>query len=280
MNLFLKIFLISFFVLIAQGPVVFAAQKAVISSDESDIYADADFDSDILTSVRKGESYLVSDKVYGAFYRIQLKSGKIGYIPDTEVIVNGKPFEERPFQDALLMDKKKNKNSKNKKNDDDFPDDQDEEPFDFNRQGVTLQVINYHEDTMGALRVDDLIAIGYKSISDASWEIMGSFKAPKYYADKTGNSAQGFNLWADYGINNTVQVSKSSAFRYGGSFMGHFSQVKVTASGRSYDLQDMTVGLVLEGGLMLQYKKLTFDLSAKYFFDRNNYGGLGLSLLF
>lgn len=259
-----------------------ASQKAVISSDESDIYADADFDSDIMDSVHKGESYLISDKTYGAFYKIKLKSGKIGYIPDNEVAINGKPFQEKPFADDIKINPKNKKNSKVKKSDDEIPppEEDEDDPFDFFKQGVTLQLINYHEDTMGALRVDDLTAIGYKSISDVSWEIMGAFKAPKYYAEKTGGSAQGFNLWADYGINNTVSISKKSALRYSGLFMGHFSQIKVATPAKNYDLQDMSLGIVLEAGFMLQFKKITFDLSAKYFFDRNNYGGLGLSLLF
>ncbi|MFZ3229389.1 MAG: SH3 domain-containing protein [Pseudobdellovibrio sp.] len=269
-----------FLFLFCYSSLLWASQKAIVNTSESDVYMEADFDSEIVDSVHKGESYIISDKTYGAFYKIKLKSGKVGYIADHEVDVNGKPFETKPFQDQLGLDTKNKKNSKNKKDKDNYPDDEEEEPFDFNRQGVTLQLINYHEDTMGLVQVDDLVAIGYKSISDASWEIMAAFKAPKYYAEKINGSVQGFNFWADYGINNTVSISKHSAFRYSGSFMGHFSQTKVTSTSRSYDLQDMTIGIVLEGGFMMQFKKITFDLSAKYFFDRNNYGGIGLSLLF
>ncbi|MBC7464959.1 MAG: SH3 domain-containing protein [Bdellovibrio sp.] len=273
--------LIRLLLLICLSTSVWAAQKGVINSDESDIYSNADFDSDILDNVRRGETYLISDKTYGAFYKIKLKSGKIGYIPDNEVDVNGKPFKEKAFQDEALIDKKGKKvSAKNKKVDEDVQAEGDNEPFDFNRRGLTLQMINYHEDTMGSLQVDDLLAIGYKSISDASWEVIAAFKAPKYYAEKTGGSAQGIQLWADYGINNTISISNRSALRYSGAIMTHFSQVKVSAPAKSYDLQDMSLGLVLEAGLMLQIKKVSLDFSAKYFFDRNNYGGLGLSLLF
>ena len=256
-----------------------AVQKGVINSDETDIYSEADFDADIIDNVRKGETYLISDKTYGAFYKIKTKSGKIGYIADHEVNVNGKPFQEKPFQDDLLTDVKNKKNQKSKKQDDEIPE-EDNEPFDFFRQGPTVQLINYHEDTMGSLRVDDLLAFGYKSISDVSWEVLASFTSPKYYAEKTGGSVQSINLWADYGINNTVLISKKNAFRYGGSIMGHFSKVKVATAAKSYDMQDMTLGIVLEAAFLFQVKGVTFDFSAKYFFDRNNYGGLGLSLLF
>lgn len=271
--------LIRFLFLIFFSVTVGAAQKGVINSDESDIYSNADFDSDIMDNVRKGETYMISDKTYGAFYKIKLKSGKIGYIPDNEVDVNGTPFKEKAFNDNS-SDKKNKKNSSKTKVADDPPPEDDDQPFDFNRHGLTVQLINYHEDTMGSIQVDDLVAVGYKSISDVSWEVIAAFKAPKYYAEKTGGSAQGVQLWADYGINNTIPISNKSALRYSGAIMTHFSQVKVSAPAKSYDLQDMSLGVVLEGGLMLQFKKITFDLSAKYFFDRNNYGGLGLSLLF
>ena len=270
--------MIRFLFLLCFSVSVWAAQKGVINSDESDIYSNADFDSDIMDNVRKGETYMISDKTYGAFYKIKLKSGKIGYIPDNEVDVNGRPFKEQAFNDGAAQ--KKNKKASSKSKVDEPAPEEDEEPFDFNRHGITVQLINYHEDTMGSLQVDDLVAVGYKRISDVSWEVMAAFKAPKYYAEKTGGSAQGVQLWADYGINNTIPISNRSALRYSGSIMTHFSQVKVSAPAKSYDLQDMSLGVVLEGALMLQFKKITFDLSAKYFFDRNNYGGLGLSLLF
>ena len=254
---------------------LWAAKKGVINSDETDIYLSADFDSDIIETVHKGETFLISDKTYGPFYKIKLKSGKIGYIPDNEVNVNGKPFKETPFRDSAVEDAKKNKNPE-------FENDEGEEnePFDFSRRGFTAQIINYREDTMGAIRSDDLIAIGYKSISDVTWEVIGAFKAPRYYAEKTGGDANGVQVWADYGINNTILLSKHSAIRDSGGLMAHASQIKVSAPSKSYDLQDLSLGVVLDVGLMLQFKKVTFDLSAKYFFDRNNYGGVGLSLLF
>ena len=63
----------------------FAAQKAKIIGDFVEVYVASDFDSEQIDEVYKGETYQVSDKNYGPFYRIKLKNGKIGYIVDYEL---------------------------------------------------------------------------------------------------------------------------------------------------------------------------------------------------
>ena len=166
-----------------------------------------------------------------------------------------------------------------------MPEDEDDPDEDMsfmtNYRGVTAQLINYHEETMGTLQVDNLYAFGYKSIAMASiWEVFGSFQAPRYYAEKTGGSAEGFNIWGSSGFNTIIPVNSFSGFRYGGSLVAHLSRLKVSAPLKNYDLQDVTLGIILEGCYVVQFKKVAFDLSAKYFFDRNNYGALGVSLLF
>lgn len=268
-----------------------AVQKAKIVSPEVEVYTGADFDAEILDVVRGGETYLISNKVTGPFYKIKLKNGKIGYIPDTEVDIEGKgrvgtgEDTDDPFlqeMDPIGKDKKKNKNSnkKNKKSNED-DEEADEENTDLDYQGVTLQLINLHEDTLGGVQIDDLTAIGYKKISnELSWEIMGSFKTPKYYEDKLKASVKAYNIWADFGIMNDVPLRSRLFARYGGALFTHASWVKVETAQKKYDMQDVTVGVLLEGGFFVTFKKWTLDLSMKYFFDRNSYGGLGLSFLF
>ena len=77
LTVFLFLFFASYF--------VYAQQKATIVSDDVDVYAEQDFDSEILETVHKNETYWISNKTFGPFYRIKLKSGKIGYIPDHEL---------------------------------------------------------------------------------------------------------------------------------------------------------------------------------------------------
>lgn len=258
----------------------FAAQKAKIVSPAVDVYSDADFDSDIVETVKGGETYLISDKVFGPFFRIKLKSGKIGYIPDTEVYIEGKgrvvPIpedSEEQTDDPFLndMDPPFKKDKKDRKNQDD------EEDEDL--RGITLQLVNYHEDTLGAVQVDDLPAIGYKSISDfAAWDIFASFKAPKYYSDKLDASVRAINIWTTFGLSNELPLLPSWSARYGAGLMGHASFVNITAPQKSYEMQDLTVGAFLEGAMLVRISKLRYDLSVKYIFDKQSYGALGFTI--
>jgi hypothetical protein len=208
-----------------------AAQKAKVTSPKVDVYSAADFDSEVLGSVDEGETFYISDKVYGPFFRIKLKSGKIGYIPDTEVYIEGKgravpgagDVDEDPFLQQIDLgedpdaSQKKDKNSKSNLQ-------RDDEEYDENeRSGVTIQLINYHEDTLGAVQIDDLTAIGYKSISDLSWEVLVSFQAPKYYSKLLDATAKGANIWGDFGVSNEVPFFKRFSACYSGGFFGHLS---------------------------------------------------------
>ncbi len=266
---------------------VYSAQKGTVNVPEADIYSDEDFDAEVIENVKRGETYLISNKTYGAFYKIKLKSGKIGYIADYQLDINGKPFQEKPFRtdgDELSQPKKSNKSKKSKQDDPvekEYEDDDDDLSFKTDFSGVTLQLINFHEETLGTLQVDNLYAVGYKKMNESlAWEVFVSPQAPKYYAEKSKGSVEGFHIWGLSGFNTLVPVSKFSRLRYGGSLMLHGARTKVTTPTKSYELQDITLGAALEGAYVVQIKKVAFEISLKYFFDRDNYGGLGLSLLF
>lgn len=267
-----------------------AAQKAKIINPAADIYADADFDSDILETVREGETFLISDKLYGPFFRIKLKSGKIGYVPDTDLYIEGKgrvvpkgegdgDTDEDPFLSDMDEPKKakSKKNSPNLKKKRDFEEDEE----DFTLHGVTLQLINYHEDTLGSIQVDDLPAIGYKNLSDPiAWEVIASFKVPKYYSDKLKASTRAIHIWSGFGFSNELPLLPNWSARYGGGLMAHASFVNVDAPQKSYDMQDLTVGAYVEGALIVKIASLRYDLSIKYLFDKQSYGGLGFTIFF
>ena len=260
---------------------VSAAQNATVSVPEADVYQDENFDSEIIENVKLGETYQISSKTYGQFYKIKLKSGKIGYIADHELKINGKEFEEKPYQEGFEESKPNKKNISKKKSSAEIFESDEDESFKTQFQGFTLQLINFHEETIGTLQIDNLYAVGYKNMDFASiWEIFGSFKAPKYYAEKTNGSAEGFHIWASRGFNSMVPATALSYFRYGGSILLHLARTKITTSSKTYDLQDITIGVIAEGGYVMQFKKVAFEITAKYIFDRNNYGVLGLSLLF
>jgi hypothetical protein len=261
--------------------VALAARKAKIINPSADVYSDADFDSDILDTVQMGQDYYVSDKVYGPFYRIKLKSGKIGYIPDTDVDVEGKgrvnpggDDTDDPFLKDMDDEKETPKKSKKHKKE------EDEEEDDQVLHGITVQLINYHEDTLGSVQYDDLPAIGYKYLGDLTWEVIGSFKTPKYYTEKLNASAHAMNFWGSFGLTNEIPLMNKFSARYGGGLMTHASFVKVETTQKTYDMEDLTVGGYLEGSFMLRVAKLRYDLAIKYVIDKQAYGGLAFTVFF
>ncbi len=286
--IFISILLISMF--------SFAEKKAQAINPGVEIYSASSFDAEVIQTIDPGSYYSISNKPKGPFYQIRMKDGKIGYVPDTDIDIQGEGvLKEKPFADDIeetnAQKNKKNTNAKqkNKKNDDEDPDDEDSEKLSY--QGITLQLINYHEETAGAVQIGDLYAIGYRNYpelsdfsSSFSWDVMAAFNAPAYYKELTGQSASGFGLWTDFEILNISALGANTTLHYGAGPFLKYTQFEVKSlSGtqtKSYTLQDMTVGVFLESGLIFHFQKLSFDIGLRYYWDKKSYGALSLGILF
>ncbi len=275
----MKIIFVLLFIVLSSS--VFAAQKAKIVGEDFEVYAEADFDSDQIDEVHEGEVYMVSDKNYGPFYRIKLKSGKVGYVVDYALNIQGKGQVKPKDLDELEMIELK-KDSGGSTEEDAAAEEAQEDAalLGRNRGGPALQFINYREDTMGAERVSDLIALGYKSVGLFSWSVVGTWQVPKNYNELPGYKAEGFLLWGDVGFSNTVGQFTNAEIRVGGAVMSRVSLIKVTTPTRNYDLQDMTLGADVELAVTFKNKKWSPDLFLKYYFDKSRYAAVGFAVLF
>lgn len=254
---------------------VFAAKKATVIGNEVEIYSEADFDSEIIDEVRAGETYPVSNKPVGAFYRIKLKSGKIGYIVDYELDIEGiGPLKPKEFDDVFMED------SGDEQTKEQLENETDTDSLSKNYSGLLLQMINYQENVLGGVQADNLTTIGYKSVSYITWSLAGSFTPPKYYAAKTGGSVSGINWWADLGYSNTIGHINKSDLRFSGSVFLHSSNLRLVTAQKTYNIDDASVGVALEGSIFFKFKKLALDLSLKYYVDKVSYAALGMAVLF
>ena len=275
----MKVIFVLLFIILSSS--VFAAQKAQIVGEDFEVYVDADFDSDPIAEVREGEVYMVSDKNYGPFYRIKLKSGKVGYIVDYALNIQGKgQLKPKDLDELELIELKKEAGNSNEEDIAAEEAQDDATLLGRNRGGPAFQFINYREDTMGADRVSDLIAWGYKSVGIFSWSAMGTWQVPKYYSDLPGYKAQGVLLWGDVGFSNTVGQFTNAEIRVGGAVMSRISLIKVTTPTRNYELQDMTLGADVELAVTFKNKKWSPDLYVKYYFDKSRYAAVGFAVLF
>lgn len=255
-----------------------AVQNAKIIGDAVEIYEAADFDSEVIDEVYKGQKYKVSSKVYGPFYRIKLKSGKVGYIVDYELDIEGrgplreKDLDEMELKEALAVKPPAELNAQEEA----------EERAVFGRsyRGPVLLMYNYHEDTMGSEQVDELLAVGYRTITTLSWSVAATTQVPKYYTKAAGNSGKSIQLWGDVGFSNDIAQFKNAALRFSGNVFGHLSLIELKTPVDDYNMQDLTAGINLEFAYLKNFSDLSLDLSVKYYFDKSNYAALGLAFLF
>lgn len=267
----------------------FAQNKANVLNADTDVYAQPDFDGSVIGQVDPDETFLVSKKQYGPFYKVKFKDGTIGYIPDTELNIEGKgTVKEQPFKGDDI-DKKNPKLAK-QQDDEENAEDDTENP-NINYKGVTFSIINFRENTMGGNQIADLAAYGFRFQpmqgnyqSGLAYDLMVATKAPDYYAEKTGAKTSGAVFWGSAGISNVSALNSNTSLRYGaGPFLrySYFTVKDATLRPQSnYNLQDLTAGLDFQAGVMLHSRYVTIDLGLRYFWDKEGYGGFGVGFLF
>lgn len=267
---------------------VFAQNKAHVLNADTDVYGEADFDAATIGTVDPDETFLVSKKPYGAFYKVKFKDGTIGYIPDTDIYVEGVgTVKETPFRGDDLD--KKAKRAK-READEESAEDDTENPH-LNYKGVSLSLINFREDTMGGKQVSDLMAYGFRFQpmegnyqSGLAYDLMVATKPPDYYEEKTGAKTSGAVFWGSAGISNVAALNSNTSFRYGAGPFLRYSYFTIKDAPQrpqsTYNLQDLTAGLDFQVGVMLHNRYVTIDLGLRYFWDKESYGGFGVAFLF
>ncbi|MES2801091.1 MAG: SH3 domain-containing protein [Bdellovibrionota bacterium] len=286
MRLASQIFLIIIFCFFSQFAV--AQNKAHVLNADTDVYGTPDFDGSIIGTVDPEESFLVSKKPYGAFYKVKFKDGTIGYIPDTDLNIAGVgTVKAQDFKGDDIDEK----NAKRAQREDEDAAENDTENPNINYKGVTFSIINFRENTMGAIQVSDLAAYGFRFQpmqgnfqTGLAYDLMVATKPPDYYADKTGAKTSGAVFWGSAGISNVSALNSNTSLRYGaGPFLrySYFTIQDAPLRPQSkYNLQDLTAGLDFQFGVLLHSRYLTIDLGLRYFWDKEGYGGFGVGFLF
>lgn len=265
-----------------------AQNKGRVVNPNTDIYSAADFDSVILGTIDPDTPFLVSKKLYGAFYKIKLKDGTIGFIPDVDLYIEGqgtvKPrafrgdedLKTEPFSDTVSAPDHEEIDTENPR---------------LSLHGMTLQLINFRESTMGGQQLSDLVAYGYRFQplegnfqSVIAYDLFIAPETPAYYADKTGGQISGGSIWGTAGVSNVTDLGSKISIRYGAGPFLRYSQFNVRQAPlkpqSSYTLQELTAGLDFQAGVMFHLRWVTVDLGLRYFWDKESYGGFGVGFLF
>lgn len=265
-----------------------ATQKIQVTRVDSEAFKAANFDSDVIAFLQPGQSYLASTKRVGPFYLVRIKAGVVGYVADSDVQVEGKaPEEPKPYvnevdplstsqEDIVPV----------------FEDDEDDmKSSDFidhkALNGIFVSLINYHENTMGGVQIGDLWALGYKRIpyyddfsSTITWDVNMAFKAPDYYKKKTNANVNGFVTWGGAQIAGVNVLAPNRLLRYGVGPFAKYSHYSLKGNQDKYTLQDLSVGALLEGGVILKMSQISLDLGLRYYWDSESYGAMSVGILF
>ncbi len=258
------------------------ATKAQIVADPAFVYKDADFDSEIIGTATTGEIYDVSKGTKANFRKLRLKPGLVGFISSDDIkIVSEAAAKKVKKAETRKAEKKRERGVRS---------------IEMTRyRGPVLQYTNYVEDILGGLRRDSLLMYGAK-ISGYNTLIEGDiytesnilfhWGAPKYYADVTRESAEGWLFMTDFILQSTFPQSRVHMLFFGVGPMFRYSHFNATVrdanTGKllSYGIDEMTLGAVINGGLAYQIGTYALRLDGKYIWEKQKYYSGSLAFQF
>lgn len=264
--------------------------RAQVFSLEATIYSKPDFDSPTIATVQGGKIFLVSSRLFnGAFYKIQVKPGLIGYIADSDVKPLWKKTENQinKSKNSEAEGKKKNaiRSAQKKTRRRPFPATQ--------YVGLSLASIEHKENTMGDHRRDQLMFYGVK-LSGPNLVVDGDFPteinflfhngAPKYYEEITGRPADGWIIIMNFLWQNYFPQTKDSFLFFGFGPNFKYSKYSLslteTSSGKNlnYSAEDMLLGAVFNFGISGRIGPAAIRAEYVYYWEKEMYGSFGLSL--
>jgi len=255
-------------------------QKGTVTADSAQVYQTGNFDGPVLGLVSRGQVYDISMAPVGPFYTIRLRPGVVGYISDIDIRPGIKVSPLGKSSRPALQTKAEEPRSKTRS------------VGKARYRGLGLEQIAYSEDTMGAVRSENLLFYGIK-ISGENTLIKGPMYvdfsllfhggAPSYYKKQTGQSAFGWVTLGQFLFETTFPESPIHMWFLGFGPLIKISHFDVSASSNdrvtNYALDDISGGLVFNLGLAFKLgSQFSFRTEAKYYFERARYSALALGL--
>ncbi|MGZ5280091.1 MAG: SH3 domain-containing protein [Pseudobdellovibrionaceae bacterium] len=273
------------------------AYKAQVIHAEAHVFEKPDFDSKVIATLEEGKVFDVSQQlISGAFYKIRLRPGVLGYVSDADIRplwktkggdkiaaqADEKSREKKIDKKSIAKNLEKKKTDKRKR------------PFQYTQfVGLQYASIEYQEDTMGSRRREPLGFFGVK-LSGPDLIVEGIFPtevnflfhsgAPTYYEKLTGHSADGWIFLMDFLWESYFPQGKNALTFIGFGPMLRYSKFNVsvtdatTLKTQAYSLEDIGVGGVFNAGIAVKMDQVSLRGEAQYYWEKQPYWGVGLSL--
>ena len=255
-----------------------AAQNAMVQTDSAIVYQKANFDSKVLGYLRAGRKMKISNgKFNGAFYRVRLKQGLIGYISDVDVMT------EAAAKKAEAENPQVPKETKPKR-----PKHILETTYLGPVVGMTgfAEIINKQE-----FKDTDYITYGGKWTFpfhgfDGTFfmdvNLVGSFSAPKYYQTISQSGASGYMCLLGSVLNFQLFdfAERRGMFYLGGGPLLTFSSFLVEVNGSKLQLDELRAGGLFQLGLAFDLGGSVFKLEPKFYVEKASYNGVDIAFQF
>ncbi len=275
------------------------AVPASVVSDGAAVYEKPNFDSKVIDFLNYGSKVNVSKKAFsgvggmGLFHKVRVKSGKIGFIPDTDIRVTdqvrerAKEVAPNKRQDDPMLPQSKA-----------FADDEEEGPSSGRAPlyltrylGGALAMVDFTEKFSGKKLNDQMLMYGLRMMGPGvlfdgpplDFNLWFSLDQPSYY-NRFSSGANGFLLFGDIMAMMPLVNLDDWAVTYGLGVMWTFTKyrVQVTRAGtntpENTDSLEFRVGLDVGLGVSRRIaKKYMIRADAKYYYEKTQYLGYMLS---
>lgn len=267
--------------------VTLSAQKKIltVSQDGAMIYQAPNFDANILSYLSAGDKLtLLSTKRYSEYFLyIKTEKGVKGYISSVDTVGG-----------VVKKAKGKKKVSKSKSEEISKPRravrDMDSSAY----FGLGVERIEFREKTGGDFHKQFLSATALRFLGpdflmsgDLQTEMNVALytKTPEYYEDMTGESSgSGLLLLMDFLAVTPFDLTRSSMTYFGfGPLIRHSSfnvQTSIGGKSSSYNLTNINLGFAFEIGYMYRINRVALRFDWKYYWEKMQHNGLGLSLMY
>ena len=262
------------------------SQTAIVAVEGAAFYKYPNFDAQVLEYVRAGTKVKASLKPragiggFGAFFKVKLPSGKVGWMTDVDVLPQYKVKNKSGSQTQTNPDF-------NKAND--IMENAGRDQIYFERYvGANLAYVNFSEKFDKGTLSSNTPMFGVRGVGpdlffgspplDFSFQF--SLEAPRYYSDFASGDATGFFVIADALFPFPFWSSDSYYFGLGLGPMLTYTNFAVQVRSSEFDSQELRIGAVADLAAMFRYKKFAVKIDYKYYYEVTQYGGLNLSFLF
>ncbi len=251
------------------------------------VYAQPDFDSPILATLKTGTYYRVSKQKFDlGFHRIRFAKDKDGFISSSEVkITSGQAAQsvkKKPGEARSEVKKEPRKRTL--------------KPIYVSRyQGVVFEQQNYIEDTMSNTRSDNILFFGYRLVGfntlftgemSTDLAILYHSGAPAYYEKITGQPTSGQIINVQFTFDTIIPLAHDFMASYGFGPLVKYSHFQVSlknpagVGNDSYVLDDMNFGVLFRLGAATRIGIFGLRADVKYYIESKQYVGVNLSTLY